>query len=201
MQAGTVSRLRFCGRSWGLKIHFWWNMVRFWKPYVCSNQVDVYETNFSFAQFNRIRNYLFGCRIEVRRYARSWLLASDRCTSWKHESEPKRTGRLHKRKQSQKVINDLDNVDFIPSNVQSSHQEALSLKTTKQWSRWSQREGVLPWDMSPEPTELLLIGYSIELIWTTKSKSNTLTPKTNSQTCQPRGGEFHTWRMESSFVF
>ena len=32
---------------------------------------------------------------------------------------------IHKRKQSQGVINDLDNVDFIPSNVQSSHQEAL----------------------------------------------------------------------------
>ena len=32
---------------------------------------------------------------------------------------------IHKHKQSQRVINDLDNVDFIPSNVQSSHQEAL----------------------------------------------------------------------------
>ena len=32
---------------------------------------------------------------------------------------------IHKRKQSQRVINDLDNVDFIPSNVQSSHQGAL----------------------------------------------------------------------------
>ena len=32
---------------------------------------------------------------------------------------------IHKRKQSQRVINDLDNVDFTPSNVQSSHQEAL----------------------------------------------------------------------------
>ena len=31
---------------------------------------------------------------------------------------------IHKRKQSQRVINDLDNVDCIPSNVQSSHQEA-----------------------------------------------------------------------------
>ena len=42
----------------------------------------------------------------------------------------KREGRspphtIHKRKQSRRVINDLDNVDFIPSNVQSSHQEAL----------------------------------------------------------------------------
>ena len=30
-----------------------------------------------------------------------------------------------KRKQSQRVIDDLDNVDFVPSNFQSSHQEAL----------------------------------------------------------------------------
>ena len=30
-----------------------------------------------------------------------------------------------KKKKSQGVINDLDNVDFIPSNVNSSHQEAL----------------------------------------------------------------------------
>ena len=40
--------------------------------------------------------------------------------------------------------------------------------------------------MFPEPTELLLTGYSIESIWTPKSKSNTLTPKTTSQTYWPR---------------
>ena len=32
---------------------------------------------------------------------------------------------VQKRQQSQRVINDLENVDFIPSNVKSSHQEAL----------------------------------------------------------------------------
>ena len=32
---------------------------------------------------------------------------------------------IQKRKQSQGVINDLDNVDFTPSNVKSSRQEAL----------------------------------------------------------------------------
>ena len=32
---------------------------------------------------------------------------------------------IHKRKQSQRMIDDLDDVDFIPSNVNSSHQEAL----------------------------------------------------------------------------
>ena len=35
--------------------------------------------------------------------------------------------------------------------------------------------------MFPGPTELPLIGYSIESIWTTKSKSNTSTPRANSQ--------------------
>ena len=40
--------------------------------------------------------------------------------------------------------------------------------------------------MFPEPTELLLIGCLMESIWTPRSKSNTLTPKTNSQTYWPR---------------
>ena len=31
MQAGTVSRLRFCVGSWALKIYFGWNDVHFWK--------------------------------------------------------------------------------------------------------------------------------------------------------------------------
>ena len=38
-----------------------------------------------------------------------------------------------------------------------------------------------------EPTELLLIGCSIELIWIPKSKSNTSRPKTNSQTFLTKG--------------
>ena len=61
----------------------------------------------------------------------------------------------------------------------------------KQWSRWSLKAEVPQWDMFPELTELLLIGCSIETIWTSKSKLNTLTPKTNSQTC---------WRREISHV-
>ena len=39
-------------------------------------------------------------------------MASDRRISWKHNRSPG-------------VINDLDDVDFISSNVNSSHQEAL----------------------------------------------------------------------------
>ena len=31
--------------------------MHLWKSYIRSNQLDVQETNFSFAQLNRIRNY------------------------------------------------------------------------------------------------------------------------------------------------
>ena len=57
----------------------------------------------------------------------------------------------------------------------------------KLWSRWSFKAEVQQWDTFPELTELLLIGCSIELTWIPKSKSNTSTPKTNSQTSWQRG--------------
>ena len=41
MQTGTVSRLWLCGRSWRFEIHFWRNIMRFWKSYICSNKLDV----------------------------------------------------------------------------------------------------------------------------------------------------------------
>ena len=62
----------------------------------------------------------------------------------------------------------------------------MCLKTTKQCSRRLSKVEVPQWDMFPVPTELPLIGCLIESIWTQKSKSSTLTPKTNSQTCWPR---------------
>ena len=58
----------------------------------------------------------------------------------------------------------------------------MCLRTTKQWSRLSSRAEVQQWDTYPEPTELRLIGYLTEPTWTRKSKSNMLTPKTNSET-------------------
>ena len=73
------------------------------------------------------------------------------------------------------------------SNPRVKKLYCMCSRTMKLWSRWSLKAEVLQWDTFPEPTELLLIGYSIELIWTPKSKSNTSTPKTNSQTSWQRG--------------
>ena len=98
------------------------------------------------------------------------------------------------RKKSHGMIDDLDNVDFISSNVHSSRQEAFVICFWRQRSSDQddhKGEEALQWDMFPEPTELLLIGCLIESIWTPRSKSSTLTPKTNSQTY---------WQREISHV-
>ena len=75
-----------------IRNHFWRNVVYFWKSYICSNQLDVQETNCCFSQFNRIWNHLFGRRIEVGWYSRSWFMGSDCSISWKHDSEPLQNG-------------------------------------------------------------------------------------------------------------
>ena len=46
--------------------------MHFWKSYICSNKLDVQETNFSFTQFNRIRNHLFGRWIEIASGRKAW---------------------------------------------------------------------------------------------------------------------------------
>ena len=190
MQAGTVSRLWFRWRSRRFEIHFWRNTVHFRKSYICSNKLDVQETNCCFAQLNIIWNYLFdtGLRLDglpalelwdlIFLFLEAWLwLQTERCDLlmlkevknlkgrsmwWRilipfpQISNPRdgvpaldlwdlivlllgnttenhdRTGRPvvcprtnHGRRQSRRVINDLDNVDLVPSNVQSSRQEAL----------------------------------------------------------------------------
>ena len=91
MQSGTVSRLWLRRRSWVLKIHFWRSIVRFWKSYICSKMLDVRETNFSFTQFNRIRNYLLGRRIEIGRYSRSRFIGIDCLCLWKTTQNHERT--------------------------------------------------------------------------------------------------------------
>ena len=45
--------------------------------YICSNKLAVQGTNFSFTQFNRIRNHLFGRWIEIGRDSSSRFMGSD----------------------------------------------------------------------------------------------------------------------------
>ena len=89
---------------------------------------------------------------------------------------------VYKRRKSQMKIDVMKDIDSVPSNVQSARQEALLYV-------FEDNEAVIKMiikgrspTMLPGLTELRLIGCSIELTWTPKSKSNTSTPKTNSQT-------------------
>ena len=92
---------------------------------------------------------------------------------------------IDRSRRSQGKTNGLNNIDCVPSNVQSSHPEALLYM-------FEDNEAVMKMIIKgkeshnetrfSEPTELLLIGCSIELTWTQKSKSSTSTPKTNSLT-------------------
>ena len=49
-------------------------------------ELDVLETNFSFAQFNRISSHFLGCRIKDRRYTRTWFMGSDRHSSSREDA-------------------------------------------------------------------------------------------------------------------
>ena len=44
----------FAGNLEDSKLHFWRNIVHIRKSYICSNKLDVQETNCCFSQFNRI---------------------------------------------------------------------------------------------------------------------------------------------------
>ena len=72
---------------------------------------------------------------------------------------------VHKSHKSQKKIDVMEDIDAVPSNVQSPRQEALLYV-------FEDNEAVIK----------MIIKGRIELILTQRSKSNTSTPKTNSQT-------------------
>ena len=110
-----------------------WNIVYFRKPHVCSNKVGCVRNKLQFrtAQQNQ-KPFLWmqdwGQMVFPLLIRGIWLLPSlkkrrDPFMNKREVRSPLHT--IHKRKKSHGMIDDLDNVDFILSNVQSSHQEAL----------------------------------------------------------------------------
>ena len=77
----------FAGDLEDSKIHFWRNIVHFWKSYICSDKLDVQETDCRFAQFNRIRNHFLGRWIEIRRDSCSGIMGSNCFCFWKRVSD------------------------------------------------------------------------------------------------------------------
>ena len=89
----------------------------------------------------------------------------------------------HERQQSRKVINVLDNVDLVPSNVQCSHQEALLYVFDDNESVIKMIiKGRSPTMRHVSRTHRFALDWLFDRINLDSKIQNTLTPKTNSQT-------------------
>ena len=171
--SSTVSRLRFCGRPWGFKIYFSFRAYS--------------EATRSFPSVGCVRNKLQFRTVQQNQksflWMQDWREEGDLLMNKREVRSPRHT--IPKRKQSRRVINDLDNVDFIPSNVRSSHQEALYVL--------GDNEGVIKMIINWRSPTMRHVSrtHRVALDWlfdriNLDPKSNTLIPKTNSKTYWPK---------------
>ena len=102
--------------------------MHFWKSYICSNKLDVQETNCvsHSSTESEIISLDTGLRLDGLPALELWDLIVSVFGSVSQISD--RTGRpvdIKRNQKSQGKINVMENIDSVPSNVQSSRQEAL----------------------------------------------------------------------------
>ena len=144
---------------------------------------------------------------------RTWFMGSDRhSSSRKHGSEKSRTGRpctnlvraaphkLQMRKKSHEMIDDLENVDFIPWNVHSSRQEALLYI-------FEDNEAMIKMIIKGRSLTMRHVSRTHRVALDRLFHRINLDPKIQTRRHQKPARrhtdqwKFHTWWMESSFVF
>ena len=102
--------------------------MRFWKSYICSSKLDVQETNISFSHLteSEIISLDTGLRLDGLPALEPWDLIVSVLGNVSHVSD--RSGKpesdVHKHHKSHK-IDVMQDIDSVPSNVQSSNREAL----------------------------------------------------------------------------
>ena len=115
---GLFQRSDFAGDLEHSKIHFRWNIVRFWKSYIF---VPISSTE------SEIISLDTGLRLDGLPALELWDLIVSVLGNVSRVSD--RSGQpdndVHKHHKSQKKINVMENIDSVPSNIQSSRQEAL----------------------------------------------------------------------------
>ena len=136
LQTGFVSRLKFCWRSWGLKVNLRRCLVYIWKQNICPSQLDVQETNFCLAQFQRVWDHFSGCWI-----AYGWATCSrslghgDWSVTFNRQQSPTQTYKppgnwgsswfTRPRPNMSKEDKRLSSwVDYVPTNTHSSQGES-----------------------------------------------------------------------------
>ena len=152
MQNRIISRFWFCRRPWRLKINIRWTFVYFWKPNICTNKLDVEETDLSFTRFNWSRGHLCWCRFTHGWNTSSWSLGfGHRSLSffsntikenqrYQARGDSSRNTTSNKYTQNQTKVPtkhnlELSNVDYVSSNKKSSLFGWDALLLCGQWSR------------------------------------------------------------------
>ena len=137
IKAGTVSRHWFRGRSWRFEVHFWMNTVHFWShtfvplSWMCKKQTAVSHSSTE----SEIISLDAGLRLDELPAALEllYLIVSVFGSMTQTTERTVRPVDTERREKSQGKINVLNHIDCVPSNVHSSHQEAL-LCVRRQWS-------------------------------------------------------------------
>ena len=110
---------------------FWRNIVHFGKSYICSNKLNVQEqTAVSHSSTeSEIISLDTGLRLDGLPALELWDLISflffEACLRFQIEQGDLLTLMLKRNQKSQGKMNVMENIDSVPSNVQSSRQEAL----------------------------------------------------------------------------
>ena len=195
----------FCRRSWGFKIHFWRNIVRIWKSHVCSiswmSKKQTSESEIiSFDAVLRLDgipalDLFMGSdrRSSSPKHVQSNQERWDPCTN--HFDVCAAPHKLQTRKKSHGK-NDLNNVDCISSNVNSSsRQEALYV--------FEDNEAVIKMIINGSQTMRQVSRTNRVALHWLFDRIN-LDPKihikyidTKNQLADTDQGKFHTWWVES----
>ena len=138
MQTGTVSRLRFCGRSWALKIYFWWTVCVFGShtfvpiSWMCKKQTAVSHSSTE----SEIISLDTGLRLDGIPALDLWDLIVSVFGSVSHVSD--RSGQpdndVHKHHKSQKRINVIENIDSVPLKRPILPSRSFIVCIRRQWS-------------------------------------------------------------------
>ena len=163
--------------------------MRFWKSYICSNKLDVQtQTADSHSSTeSEIISLDTGLRLDGLPALELWHLIVSVLGNVARVSD--RSGQpecdIHKHHKSHNKIDVMKEIDAVPSNVQSVRQEALLYV-------FEDNEAVIKMIIKGRSPTMRYVSrthrvaldwlFDLELIWTPKFKSNTSTPKTNSQT-------------------
>ena len=203
---GLFQGLRFCRRSWGFKIHIRWNIVRFWKSYIFFQSVGCVRNKLKFRTVQQNQksflwmqdwrwmvspHLIYGIWSSQFLETRIRVIKNGETRLWTKREVRSNTSHNSKTKTISRSDQWFGQCWFYSLQRQLFTSGSFVVCVLKD------NEAVIKMIIKgrsptmrtcfPEHTELLLTGYLIESIWTPKSKSNTLTRKTNSHIYWPRG--------------